>query len=301
MDMKKTFLIALSFVLCCSLSVAGKTNKKKSGKKAKAAVEKVDTVSIDTFSYMFGKANTNGLKQYLVQRMGIDTTYMAAFVEGLQKQSLTEEDKKQKARLAGAEIREQLESQVYPNASKQVNDSVDLLNKALFIQGFQDGVSGANASIPMDSVQKVVQKQMEYHHRVNMEKKCGANRIAGEEYLKQNAKKDSVQTTPSGLQYKVLVAGTGEIPQATDKVKVNYVGHLIDGKEFDSSYKRNKPSTFPVNQVIKGWTEALCMMPVGSKWELYLPYDLAYGDREQGNIPPFSCLIFTVELLEIVK
>ena len=103
------------------------------------------------------------------------------------------------------------------------------------------------------------------------------------------------------LQYKILTKGTGEIPQATDKVKVHYEGHLIDGTEFDSSYKRDKPTTFPANQVIKGWTEALTMMPVGSKWMLYIPQELAYGDREQNKIPPFSTLIFTVELLEIVK
>ena len=93
----------------------------------------------------------------------------------------------------------------------------------------------------------------------------------------------------------------GEIPTATQKVKVHYRGTLIDGTEFDSSYKRNQPATFGCNQVIKGWTEALTMMPVGSKWELYIPYQLAYGERESGKIPPFSCLLFEVELLEIVK
>ena len=175
------------------------------------------------------------------------------------------------------------------------------MNKALFVKGFLDGITQSNMTISMDSVQKVVGKQMDYYHKVNMEKKYGANRIAGEEFLKKNAKADSVQTTASGLQYKILTKGTGEIPQATDKVKVHYEGHLIDGTEFDSSYKRGKPTTFPANQVIKGWTEALTMMPVGSKWMLYIPQELAYGDREQGKITPFSTLIFTVELLEIVK
>ena len=153
----------------------------------------------------------------------------------------------------------------------------------------------------MDSTQALVKKQMEYYHKVQMEKKYGANRIAGEEFLKANAKKDSVKVTPSGLQYKILTVGTGEIPTKEDKVKVNYEGHLIDGTEFDSSYKRNKPVTFPVGQVIAGWTEALCMMPVGSKWMIYVPQELAYKDREQAKIPPFSCLILTVELLEIEK
>jgi FKBP-type peptidyl-prolyl cis-trans isomerase FklB len=134
-----------------------------------------------------------------------------------------------------------------------------------------------------------------------MEAKYGPNRAEGEKFLKENAGKDSVKVTPSGLQYKVLTVGTGAIPTATQKVKVNYEGRLIDGTVFDSSYKRKQPATFACNQVIKGWTEALTMMPVGSKWELFIPQELAYGDREAGKIPPFSMLIFTVELLEIVQ
>lgn len=297
--MKKIFLFSLCALLALGTSAASK--KKTSKKAAKAPVEVVDTVSVDTFSYLFGKANTNGLTNYLTQRMGVDAAYLEDFVKGFQQTELTEADKKEKARLAGIEIRSQVENQVIAQANKQINDSVDILNKALFVKGFQDGITQSNMTISMDSVQKVVRKQMDYYHKVNMEKKYGANRIAGEEFLKKNAKADSVQTTASGLQYKILTKGTGEIPQATDKVKVHYEGHLIDGTEFDSSYKRGKPTTFPANQVIKGWTEALTMMPVGSKWMLYIPQELAYGDREQGKITPFSTLIFTVELLEIVK
>ena len=283
--MKKIFLFSLCALLALGTSAA---SKKKTNKKVKAPVEVVDTVSVDTFSYMFGKANTNGLTNYLTQRMGVDVAYLEDFVKGFQQTELTEADKKEKARLAGIEIRSQVENQVIAQANKQINDSVDILNKALFVQGFQDGITGANMNISMDSIQTVVKKQMEYYHKVKMEKKYGANRIAGEEFLKKNAKADSIQTTASGLQYKILTKGTGEIPQATDKVKVNYEGHLIDGTEFDSSYKRNQPATFAANQVIKGWTEALTMMPVGSKWMLYIPQELAYGDREQGKITPFT-------------
>ena len=295
--MKKLIL----FALCASISLGMSAAKKTSKKKSKAPVEVVDTVCIDTFSYYFGRANSNGLKGYLAQRMGIDTTYVADFLKGFEQMTLSEADKKEKARLAGIEIRQQVENQVYTQASKQVNDSTDVLNKALFIKGFRDGFSGENNIIPMDSTQALVKKQMDYYHKVNMEKKYGANRIEGEDFLKANAKKDSIKVTPSGLQYKVLTMGTGEIPTKENKVKVNYEGHLINGTEFDSSYKRNKPVTFPVSGVIAGWTEALCMMPVGSKWMLYVPQELAYKDREQAKIPPFSCLIFTVELLEIEK
>ena len=297
--MKKLIL----FALCACITLGAGAAKKNTGKKKKGKepVEVVDTLCVDTFSYFFGRANSNGLKGYLAQRMGVDTTFIADFLKGFEQKELTAADKKEKARLAGIEIRQQVEPQVYPNASKQVNDSTDILNKALFIKGFREGFEGTNNTVSMDSTQKLVKKQMEYYHKVNMEKKYGANRIAGEEFLKANAKKDSIKVTPSGLQYKVLTQGTGEIPTKEAKVKVNYEGHLIDGTEFDSSYKRNKPVSFPVSGVIPGWTEALCMMPVGSKWMLYVPQELAYKDREQAKIPPFSCLIFTVELLEIEK
>ena len=299
--MKRISILCFALLagLCITAQAAGKKTSKKKGK----AVEqvKVDTVSVDTFSYAYGKANTQGLKLYLSQRMGIDTTYMDDFMKGFEQMALTETDKKEKARLAGIEIRAQLENQILPAANRQIDDSVQVLVKQRFVDGFKDGIMQANMYITMDSTQKLVRKQMDYYHNVKMEKKYGANRLAGEEFLKLNAKKDSVQTTPSGLQYKVIIMGTGEKPQPTQKVKVNYEGRLIDGTVFDSSFKHGKPVTFPCNQVIKGWTEALCMMPVGSKWELYVPQQLAYGDREQGRIPPFSTLVFTVELLSIEK
>ena len=299
--MKRISILCFALLagLCITAQAVGKKTSKKKGK----AVEqvKVDTVSVDTFSYAYGKANTQGLKLYLSQRMGIDTTYMDDFMKGFEQMALTETDKKEKARLAGIEIRAQLENQILPAANRQIDDSVQVLVKQRFVDGFKDGIMQANMYITMDSTQKLVRKQMDYYHNVKMEKKYGANRLAGEEFLKLNAKKDSVQTTPSGLQYKVITMGTGEKPQPTQKVKVNYEGRLIDGTVFDSSFKHGKPVTFPCNQVIKGWTEALCMMPVGSKWELYVPQQLAYGDREQGKIPPFSTLVFTVELLSIEK
>ena len=132
--------------------------------------------------------------------------------------------------------------------------------------------------------------------------KYADNKAAGEKFLAENKTKEGVVTTPSGLQYKIITKGTGEIPADTSKVKVNYKGTLIDGTEFDSSYKRNEPTTFRANQVIKGWTEALTMMPVGSKWEVYIPQELGYGGRETGGqIKPFSALVFEVELVSIEK
>ena len=289
-------IIALALLVCMSTSAAKKVKKSKKQEVA----EKVDTIPMKDFSYAFGIAQTNGLMGYLVQRMGIDTTYISYFINGFDTPEMDEEAKQMKAYIAGKEIRQQVESQIVPQVNKQINDSVDLLDKSRFIEGFRAAIAG-NTTITLDSAQTVSNKQMEYYNKVKMEAKYGKNRTDGEAFLKANAKKDSVQTTPSGLQYKVLVAGTGEKPKATDRVKVNYEGHLIDGTEFDSSYKRNQPATFACNQVIKGWTEALTMMPVGSKWEIYVPQELGYGAREAGKIPPLSTLIFTVELLEIVK
>ena len=301
--MKKTKIVLLALValLCVGATAANKKSQRKGKKSAKEQVEKVDTVCIDTFSYLYGMANSNGLMGYLAQRMGVDTAYVTDFLKGFQQKELTEADKREKARLAGVEIREQVETQVWANANRQIDDSVEVLNHEQFLKGFQNGIFTTDTRYSMDSAQAVVQKQMAYYHKVKMEKKYGANRVAGEQFLKLNAKQDSVQTTASGLQYKVITMGTGEKPQKTDRVKVDYEGRLIDGTVFDSSYKRGKPATFPVGQVIAGWTEALCMMPVGSKWELYIPYQLAYGERDMGTIKPYSALIFTVELLGIEK
>ena len=293
--MKKTKIILMALVALLCVGATAATKKQRKGKKAaKEVAERVDTVSVDTFSYLLGMANSNGLKAYLSQRMGIDTAYVEDFLKGFQQKELTEADKREKARLAGMEIREQVETQVWSNANRQIDDSVDVLNHEQFIKGFQNGIFPVDTTFSMDSAQSLVQKQMAYYHKVKMEKKYGANRVAGEQFLKLNAKQDSVQTTASGLQYKVITMGTGEKPQKTDRVKVDYEGRLIDGTVFDSSYKRGKPATFPVGQVIAGWTEALCMMPVGSKWEVYVPQELGYGDREQQKIPPFSCLVFTI-------
>ncbi len=132
------------------------------------------------------------------------------------------------------------------------------------------------------------------------QKIAGEAKAAGEAFLAENAKREGVKVTESGLQYKVLEATIGQKPKATDKVRVHYEGTLIDGTVFDSSYKRGESITFGLNQVIKGWTEGLQLMSIGSKYKLYLPYQLAYGERGAGaNIPPYAALIFTVELLGI--
>jgi FKBP-type peptidyl-prolyl cis-trans isomerase FklB len=181
-------------------------------------------------------------------------------------------------------------------------DGVDV-DPSILAQGLKDTLAGSKPLLTEAEAQAVmaefrttmIKKKQEDAQRVG-----DANKQAGQQFLAANKGKEGVVTLPDGLQYKILKEGTGPKPAVTDSVTVNYRGTLINGTEFDSSYKRNEPATFGVNQVIKGWTEALQLMPVGSKWQLFIPSDLAYGERSPGGeIGPNSTLIFDVELLSI--
>lgn len=169
------------------------------------------------------------------------------------------------------------------------------LNYDVFAQAMKEAAAG-NPAFNLPHANVIVS---DYQEELN-KAKFGAIQEEGAAFLAENATKEGVVTLPSGLQYKVLTAGTGAKPKATDKVNVHYEGRLLDGKVFDSSYQRGEPISFGLNQVIKGWTEGLQQMPIGSTYELYIPYDLAYGERGAGaNIPPYATLIFKVELLGI--
>jgi FKBP-type peptidyl-prolyl cis-trans isomerase FklB len=175
----------------------------------------------------------------------------------------------------------------------------------ILARGMKDALAGRKPLLTEDEARAVVM-QMQNEVRQKQEaktKQAGeANKKQGDDFLAANKAKEGVVTLPSGLQYKILSEGTGPKPAATDSVVCNYRGTLIDGKEFDSSYKHGQPLTFAVNGVIKGWTEALQLMPVGSKWQLFIPPDLAYGERGAGgDIGPDATLIFEVELLSIEK
>ena len=181
-----------------------------------------------------------------------------------------------------------------------VGASVDA---ALTARGLKDALAGTKALLTEDE-EKAALTQLQTEVRGKMEAKAheagAAARKEGEEFLAANKTKEGVVTLPSGMQYKILKEGTGPKPTASDTVSCNYRGTLINGKEFDSSYKRGEPTSFPVGGVIKGWTEALQLMPVGSKWQLFIPAEMAYGDRGAGaDIGPGETLIFEVELLSI--
>ena len=178
------------------------------------------------------------------------------------------------------------------------------VNMDLLKQGIDDIVTGSKLEIN-DSIARIImtnfQKKLMAKQDLKNKEDFLKNKAEGDRFLAENKSKDSVITLPDGLQYKIMKKGVGTKPTATDNVKVNYEGSLINGYEFDSSYKYGKPALFQVNQEIKGWIEALQMMTVGSKWILYIPQDLAYGDRANQNIPAGSTLIYKVELLSIEK
>ena len=185
---------------------------------------------------------------------------------------------------------------------KRQSVDVDL---EIVMKGINDALSGKKALLTDDEVREVMtafQKEMRAKEETRMKGLSEKNKKEGEAFLAENKKKEGVVTLPSGLQYKVITAGAGETPKAADTVTTHYRGTLLDGTEFDSSYKRNQPATFPVNGVIAGWTEALQLMKVGSKWQLFIPSNLAYGDRGTGSaIGPNATLIFEVELISIKK
>lgn len=171
------------------------------------------------------------------------------------------------------------------------------INIESLIWGLKDALAGRKLALSQDERQQVMTN---FQRRI-IAKQAAKNLAAGMAFLERNKAKEGVQVLPSGLQYKVIKEGTGKIPTAEDRVKTHYRGTLINGTEFDSSYKRNKPAEFPVKGVIMGWTEALQLMKEGSKWQLYIPPNLAYGERGRPGIPPNSTLIFEVELLEVVR
>ena len=257
---------------------------------------------IDSLSYSIGMAQNQVLKGYLTGRLDVDTAYMAEFIKGLN-EGANKTSKKDIAYMAGLQIGQQISNQMMKGINQELfaGDSTKTISKDNFMAGFIAGTLEKGGVMTMEAAQEYTRTAMETIKAKAMEEKYADNKAAGEKFLAENKTKEGVKTTESGLQYKVITEGKGEIPADTCKVKVNYKGTLIDGTEFDSSYKRNEPATFRANQVIKGWTEALTMMPVGSKWELYIPQELAYGSRESGQIKPFSTLIFEVELVGIEK
>ena len=256
---------------------------------------------VDTLSYAIGMAQTTGLKEYLVGSLGVDTAYMDDFIKGLNEGANAGDNKKQAAYYAGIQIGQQIANQMMKGINRQIfgEDSTQTISMKNFMAGFVSGTTGKGGLMTVDSAQVVAQTLMQSVKARELEKTFGSNKEEGEKFLAANGKKDGVKTLPSGVQYKVIKEGTGAIPADTSLVKVHYEGRLLNDSVFDSSYKRGEPINLRCNQTIKGWTDAMVHMPAGSVWEVYIPQELAYGERAQRNIDPFSTLIFKIELIEV--
>lgn len=285
--MKKIILLALVILAGASFNplAAGDKNKKK---KTKTQQPVVLTTSADSISYAAGNTATQGLFDFLKQNFNVDESQMEDFIRGYEDAVAQNNDPRLNAYSAGVQIAQMAVKRMIPGIGGEVKAATDTIDTALFHRGFIASLQKDTTVMNAKTVKEV------------MTEARNAARKAGERFLAENAKKAGVVSLPSGLQYKVLREGNGPVPKENDRVVVKYEGRLIDGTVFDSSYTRDpQTNEFSPKQVIKGWTEALTRMPVGSKWEIYIPQELAYGSRPAGKIPPYSTLIFTVELEEV--
>ena len=285
--MKKLILTALVLVASASLFAVSAANKKDNSKDKKTITPVVLKTAHDSLSYAAGVNATRGLLNYVQQSYQVDTAYMENFIRGYKDALAMGINPRTIAYSAGMEIAKLVEQRVYPGTKEELKSANDSISHALFQEGFM-------AALANDTTFFTTKKAVDYQTDVL----AGV----GKRFLAENAMKPGVKVLPSGLQYKVITEGHGEVPKASDEVEVIYEGRLIDGTVFDATSKHggNKTDKFKAGNLIKGWTEALTTMPVGSKWQLYIPQELAYGARQAGQIPPYSTLVFDLELVSIV-
>ena len=293
--MKKIILLALVFSASASFNIVSADKKKKKSAEAVevAAQPVVLATASDSVSFAAGKAATLGLIQYLQQEYQVDTAYMHDVVKGFNEAMARFSDPEYKAYNAGAQVARMVLERILPGTASKFEGTSGSISADLFTAGFRAALVGDSTLFTDDKAREYFEDRLV----ASREEAQRVYREANEQWLAQNRDKEGVKTTASGLQYKILRAGTGAVPTDKDRVTVKYEGKMIDGTVFDSSYKRTpQTSTFGCTQVIKGWPEALTMMTVGSKWELAIPKELGYGSRQAGQIKPYSTLIFTVEL-----
>ena len=288
--MKRYVLLSL---ICALTAVSASAQSKGNIHPVQIPVSRIAPVSPDTFSYAIGVVQAASLRQYLMQQEGVDSAYLSFAAQGIVTSFSAEEEKQIIALAAGLKIARVNRERIVPSLNQQAvgrEDSTYVVPE-IYGQALAQALMDQPTIFSADSAEKIVNRQMEYQQHVF--------RTSNEQWLEQNKKQKDVKTLPSGLQYRVLTQGNGPKPTENSKVEVNYEGRLIDGTVFDSSYRRGQPTQFPVTGVIKGWTEALLLMPEGSTWELYIPQELGYGERGAGrNIPAYATLIFKVELLK---
>ena len=272
---------------------ASARSRKKIQEKKRPKVTLLQPVPADSFSYAMGVAQSASLRQYLLMREGVDSAYLNDAVCGLMAKYNEKAVKGKVAYAAGLKVGQMNATSVIPSLNKMATGKADsaYIDRDLFVKGLGQGVLKQPTSISEEQALAIIERQTAYIRQ--------RDSIDNADFLSKNKRVPGVITSKSGLQYKILKEGTGATPSDTSQVEVNYEGRLIDGTVFDSSYKRGQSATFGCNQVIKGWTEALTMMKEGDVWELYIPYNLAYGERGNQSIPPYATLIFKVELIKV--
>lgn len=296
----RTFLL----IACAAAVVAAPAQKRKKKAKQPAPVENKIPAPVDArlYSYAMGVAQGESLRNYLIQRMGVDSAYVNYAIQAIREaEHLSLDDRMRRtAYAAGLEIARMNQTQVIPSLNKQAVGRTDSTYAVLseFTRGLVE-VMEKRASISVDSAMHVAERQM--MHREAMAKiEADKYRQENVDWLAANAKKKDVKMLPSGLQYRVIRQGNGPVATDSTEVEAHYEGKLINGSVFDSSYKRGKPLAVKPNSVIKGWREALTMMPEGSVYELFIPYGLGYGEQGAGEgIPPYSTLVFKVEVVKV--
>lgn len=257
--------------------------------------------NVDSLTNFLGIAQSDGLKNYMKMQLQVDSIYTNDFIKGMIEGATAKEDPKQEAYMKGLTVGKQVKDMA-ENLSSEVyaDDSTKKVPVKNLLAGIIAGLKG-EASMTPDSAYGEFEKRLKPLQTAALERKFANEKAANEKFLADNAKKEGVKVLPSGLQYKVLKEGTGALPTDTSTVKCLYEGRLIDGTVFDSNTEEGR-DPFEVNlgmpRVIPGWVEALKLMPAGSKWEVYIPQDLAYGAQDMGQIKPFSTLVFTIEVLK---
>lgn len=258
---------------------------------------------VDSLFYCIGITQSYGLKNYLATSMGVDTTNMDEFFKGFTEGIKAGESKKNQAYYFGLQIGQQMSSRLIAGVNREIfgEDSTKYVSADNFVAGFVAGAMEQDTAMTVEKADEYAKTRMSAIKAKQMEQTYGPNKKAGEEFMAEIAKKEGVkQLENSGVYYEVLAEGNGKIPADTSLVKVKYEGTLIDGTVFDGNMESENPISFRCNNVIPGWTMALTHMPAGSKWKVYIPQDMAYGEREADDkIKPFSALIFTIDLVSV--
>ncbi len=298
--MRKAAILALVLFAGAVFSASAANDGKKKAKKAFWEEIPVDTFALvtssDTISYASGMAASNGVISYLERNLDFDTLFIDDFKRGFNDAIDRGGDPKYVAYNAGVQIASQVGKQIFPKEAEMLDGTADSLDLSMFYAGFLAGAMNDSTVFTVAAATDFAKQRKD----LLIKQKNEAYMLENVAFLDANKEREDVVVLPSGLQYKVIEQGEGAVATVEDNVTVRYEGKMIDGTVFDSSYERDPDtSTFKPSKVIKGWTEALCMMPEGSKWELYIPQELAYGERQAGKIKPYSTLIFTVEVVKV--